>query len=300
MSHPTTTSEGAWMLPLVTNQTLAHAVLLFVGLLISFIAWNLFLSIDGASIQNVLFWITSLLIWTGPQFGLYSEWKVKIETQYTAEIVILGIRTGVWIPEGIYIVPFYKLLIEFNATEIQHTSHTDISVTDIPIYDKNGEELIFSATAEKEIEDHSVYASFDEHTMSTNEQEIVISAIGRALTRKKYWTEIMGKEKELGIEDDIFKQKCTKFGLKISEIVLVVRVKDTSAQSLNAKRAKIAEDLISETKSATGKTILTSEELSDINDRVEVIINKAQKQIIKGVKPNNINYWAGSNPAPKN
>lgn len=300
MSHPTPTAEGAWMLPLVTNQTLAYAVLLAVGMLISLIGWNLFLSIDGASIPNGFFWITSLLIWIGPQVGLYGEWKIKIETQYTAEILILGVRTGVWIPEGIYIVPFYKILITFNATEIQHTSHTDISVTDIPIYDKNGEELIFSATAEKEIKDHSVYASFDEHTMSTNEQEIVISAIGRALTRKKYWTEIMGKEKELEIEDDIFKQKCAKFGLKISEIVLVVRIKDTSAQSLNAKRAQIAEDLINQMKSATGKTTLTSEEVSEINDRVEVLIGKAQKQIIKGVKPNNINYWAGSNPAPKN
>ena len=117
--------ENSPMLVMVKDQLLAYLIMFFTGIIISGIMWKMFMSADGAEINNLIYWIISLIIWFAPQLALWSKWNLSIKPQYKAQIIIRSRRQSLWLPEGSYIIPFFKLLFDINVSEIHKTSKID-------------------------------------------------------------------------------------------------------------------------------------------------------------------------------
>ncbi len=296
--------EKSWWLFMVKDQKWAYGILLGLGLIISSLMWNLFINIGGVSIHNSLYWILSLFIWIAPQLGLYGEWNLKVKPQIRAQIVFRSRRQNLWLTEGIYIIPFYKLLFTVNASEIQHTSRMDVKVPSFKSHDVKGEELNLQVRAEKIIINPSLYAEFEEAEMKEDEKEILSANIIRTVRKKNFWTEILGKEEFLLADfekDPIYLNQCKKYGLTFASVVLTVTNADTSIESRTTKRNRIVATLIEEFKQETGKDKLTDSNLKDIRDQAELLMKLAvDKTIVQGVSQENIHYRAGDGPKNTN
>jgi len=256
--------------------------------------WKMFMSAGGAEINNLIYWVISLIIWFAPQLALWSRWNLTVKTQYRAQIIIRGKRQNFWLLEGKYIIPFFKQLFDINVSEIHKTSKIDVKIPQFKTHDVKGEELLAKVQAEKQIDEPSVYAEFDEDEMAEDVKGILLDATIREVRRKNFWTQILGHEDELDIEDDIFKRQCRKYGIKLVDIVISVTNADTSSENRVAKRKRIVDALIKEKKDETGKDKLTDSDMKEIHDQTELIMKLiSEKRIIQGIPPENIHYRAG-------
>lgn len=277
---------NGWLLPLVRDQVVAHMVLLLSGLLVSLIAWLIYIYIGGSGTWNWLYWIISLSIWILPQIGLYFLWHLTIETQYKAEVVIRGERQEFWILEGKYIIPFYGKLIDLNLSEVQKTSKSDVRAMEIMSHDKNGEVLYLEVDAERQIVNSTVYEEFEAEKMVQNETQILRNASIRKARTLSFWEDVIGHEGDLSIEDDIYRNKCAGYGITFKNINFIVRIADSASDSLFAKRRRIFIKLEKEYRDKTGLaklTPLTPVQIKEINDRADLYMKLVDKKVYEGL-----------------
>ena len=154
--------------------------------------------------------------------------KVKLPPQTRIEVLFIGVRTRIFLTEGVYFLFFNRFgLFTLYKGETEHIQKKEVRFLEFLLQDANGKlmlgRLVGSWCPGPSEEDAIAYEGFPEEDMNENAGFLLGNAALRAAAKKDYWTEIRITDLACDIEvDPIYITGCKKYGIEFTNNMLQI------------------------------------------------------------------------------